>query len=83
MQCKAFISSYHTVQTAYWPCLWFQLPPEEFAEVSVVMQVFNSCFLHVDSKCPDVQAVNRFPEPRGQLHLVQATPGSREQSSGY
>ena len=79
----SFPFTHHTVQTADRPRLRFQLPAEEFAEVSVVMQIFNSCLLHVHPKRPDVQAVNRLPEPRGQLHLVQATPGSWEQSSWY
>lgn len=79
----AFPFTHHTVHTANWPCLWFQLPAKEFTEVSIVMQIFNSCLLHVDTECPDVQAINRLPEPRGQLHLVQTTPGSWEQSSWY
>lgn len=71
--------THHAVHAADRPCLWFQLPAEELAEVPVVMQILHSCLLHVHPKGPDVQAVHRLPQPRGQLHLVQAAPGSREQ----
>lgn len=80
---SSFPSTHHTVHAADRPCLRFQLPAEELAEVSVVVQIFNSRLLHVHAERPDVQAVNGLPQPRGQLHLVQATPGSREQASRY
>lgn len=71
--------SHHAVHAAHRPCLRFQLPAEELAEVPVVVQILHSRLLHVHPEGPDVQAVHRLPQPRGQLHLVQAAPGSREQ----
>lgn len=66
----------HAVHAADRPRLRFQLPAEELAEVPVVMQILHSRLLHVHPEGPDVQAVHRLPQPRGQFHLVQATPGS-------
>lgn len=75
-------SAHHAVPAAHRPRLRLQLPTEELAEVSVVVQILHSCLLHVDPEGPDVEAVDGLPQPGGQLHLVQAPPGSREQASG-
>lgn len=73
---------HHAVHAADWPRLWFQLPAEELAEVPVVVQILHGRLLHVHPKGPDVQAVHWLPQPRGQLHLVQATPGPWQQPGG-
>ena len=69
--------SHHAVRVADGPRLRLQLAPEELAEVPVVVQVFHGGLLHVHPEGPDVQAVDRFPQPGGQLHLVQPPPGPR------
>lgn len=36
--------------------------------------------LHVDPKGPDVQGVDGFPEPGGQIQSIQTAPGPRDQA---
>lgn len=37
--------------------------------------------LHVDAEGPDVQGVDRFPEPGGEVQPIETTPGPREEAS--
>lgn len=39
-------------------------------------------YLHVDPKGPDVHGVDGLPEPVRQVHVIETTPGPREQTSG-
>lgn len=32
--------------------------------------------LHVDPEGPDVQRIDGFPQPGGEIHSVQSTPGT-------
>lgn len=70
--------SHHAVRVADRPSLRLELASEELAEVPVVVQVLHRGLLHVDPEGPDVQAVDGFPQPGGQLHLVQPAPGPGE-----
>lgn len=72
------LPAYHAVEATDRPRLGFQLPPEKFTQVSVVVKIFYSCLLHIDTERPDVQAEDRFAEPSGQFNIVQAPPGSGE-----
>lgn len=36
--------------------------------------------LHVDSEGPDVQREDRFPEPAGEVQLIETTPGPRQET---
>lgn len=37
--------------------------------------------LHVDPEGPDVEGVDGFPEPGGEVHPIETTPGPREEAS--
>lgn len=39
-------------------------------------------YLHVDPKRPDVQRVQGLPQPGGEFHLIDATPGPRDEAHG-
>lgn len=58
------------MQAAHGPGLRLQLTAEELAQVPVVVKVLHGSLLHVHPERPDVEAVHRFSEPGGQLHLV-------------
>lgn len=62
---EGFNATYHTVRVANRTCLWLQLSAEEFAEVSVVLQIFYCSFLHIDPERPYVQIIDWLSHPGG------------------
>lgn len=44
--------------------------------------VIGSPHLHVNSEGPDVERVDRLPQPMGELHPVQPAPGPGEEAGG-
>ena len=54
----------------------FQLAPEEFSQVAVVLQVLNLRLVKLTAKQPDVQAQKGTPQEHWQFYIVEATPQS-------
>ena len=67
----------------HWSDVSLELPPEELAQVPVVLQVLHVGLLQLAGEEPDVETQQRTPQEHWQLDVVDATPQARQGFQGH